>query len=169
MKDNIKLIPEEEMLGKTERRFVDIIKYIENLTKDDEERIALFATFNRGIKAGINLFYETKNRIEYQKDPLSVYIYGVRETIFVTQNMIEDTLNLIKEREIEDVGIGISYIQIFMKGIDKAGDLYQRNILGEDVYNIVEDFDKILSEYEGKDPEEIWEKIRNRIGVSLKF
>ncbi len=166
---DIKIVAKEDMLGESERWFTSMIRFTEKNSINDEERLALFSTFNRGIKSAINLFYDTKGRIEYL-DHLSIYVLGVKETTFKINDMVKDMLQLIEKRNIDaEEKIKILFVQAYTNGINLATDLYSRNKLNEDVIKVIEDFDTILSEYKGENPEEIWEKIRNRIGVSIDF
>jgi hypothetical protein len=165
----IEIVPEEEMLKGPGIYFMGIIKEIENITNNDEERLALFATFYRGIKKATQLIKETRDRIE-NYTPWYSYSLGVKESIYVINDWIYETEEMISKNKIKFEEVDqLSYVRIFMDGISKGIGLIQANKMNEEFFTIIENFDKILLEYEGKDPEEIWEKIRNRVGVSLEF
>jgi len=175
---SIKLIPEEKMMPDAESWFYKIVIYIENIMEqtigkeederlfvDEEKRLTLLSMYNKGFKDSMRLLSDASNRVKYQKNPLSIYSLGIEEYSQKTSDMI-DSMGQISERNYVDIEkIHILLIQIYMKGMKDAGDLYRRNRLNEKVVKVIEDIDTILSSYtsSGEDPEEVWEKIKNRI------
>ena len=175
---SIKLIPEEKMMPDAESWFYKIVIYIENIMEqtigkeederlfvDEEKRLTLLSMYNKGFKDSMSLLNSALNRLEYQKNPLSIYSLGIGESTQMINDII-DSMGQISERNYVDIEkIHILLIQIYMKGMKDAGDLYRRNRLNEKVVKVIEDIDTILSSYtsSGEDPEEVWEKIKNRI------
>lgn len=176
----MKLIPEEKMMPEAESWFYKIVVYIENIKEqtvdkeederlfiDEEKRLTLFSMYNKGFKDLISLLNSASNRVEYQKNPLSIYSLGIGESTQMINDMI-DSMGQISERNYIGIEqILILFIKIYMKGMRDAGELYRRNRLNEKVVKVIDDIDSILSSYvsskEDFEPEDAWEKIKNRI------
>lgn len=172
------IISEEKMMPEAESWFYTVVAYIDNIKEqvagkeederlfvDEEERLTLLSMYNKGLKDSIRLLIDASNRVEYQGNQLSIYSLGVGESSQMINAMI-DSMGQISEKNYIDIEkLHILLIQIYLKGMKDAGDLYRRNRLNGKVVKVVEDIDNILSNYisSEEDPEEAWEKVKNRI------
>ncbi len=168
----MEIIPKDKVLKPAESWYSNTIKYIENIKEpriDWYDRLFLLWIYNKGIKDGIGLLHNDSFRITaYEKEPLSAYTLGVGESIYMIKNMM-DNLDKISEEHGLDIGkIRVSLTDIYMKGMRDIADLYRLHKLNEYIAKIIEDVDSIIDIYD-EEPEEAWEKIRNRLGVSVVF
>lgn len=180
---SIDIVPKEKMIPEAESWFYGIITYIENIKEsiidederlfiDEEKRLPILAMYNKGFKDAISLLHDATNRVEYQKNPLSIYSLGIGESVHMINDIIENMEKISEKNYMDIEKIHILLIQIYMKGMKDAGDLYRRNRLNENIAKVIEDIDAILSSYtssKGEEPEEVWEKIKNRIMVSTNL
>ena len=168
----MEIIPKEKVLKPAESWFSNTIKYIENIKGpeiDWDERLLLLLMYNRGIRDSIGLLHDDTYRITfYEKDPLSAYMLGVKESIYMIRDMMDNIDKISEEHDVNIEKIRALLADLYMKGMRDAGDLHIRHKLDEKMVKVIEDVDAISAAHE-EEPEEAWEKIRNRLGVSLEF
>jgi len=165
----MKLYKKEEVLEGVKGWYSNIIRYIEDIKEISEpERVFLMVMYNRGIREATSLFREDISRMEYG-DTLSKYTLGVSESMCMINDMIDETEQVSVEN---DTPIGRPHllgIKLYAKGLQDAARLERVHKLSDDIFKLIKDVNTILSVWEKEGPEEVWEKMRNRIGVSVIF
>lgn len=183
----MEIIPKEKMTEDIERIFFSAIVHIENIKEprlNDEQRITLLSIYTRGVKNCISMIHGNIDRLQYIKEPPRIYTSGISDSIDFIDDMIEniDTYAEDSNEPIIDIFEGESDIvvarlqllltQIYIMGIGDIATLHSMNKLNEKIAEHIEYIDSNLYDYLAKypkEPEEYWEKLRNRFGFKGVF